>query len=531
MRSFEGCSSALGTDPRQARIGGKEMKGGTAFLIAVILFALAQPNELRAQHPRYRLVDLGTLGGPHSYGEINGDGIPLLNNSGIVGSFADTTAADPNAPNCAVPDCFLAHAFRWKNGVMTDIGALPGVNFSAAGSTNARGWMAGQSSSSTIDPNFAVQEGRAVLWKNDGIVDLGDLPGGTESLSVYVNDSGQVVGFSDNGVPDANSLFFFPTGTQIRTFVWENGTMRDIGTLGGASAVPGVNCSGQPRNVVVGASFVNNDPNSATGVPTVDPFLWKDGVMTDLGSLGGTIGFGHCPNHRGQIIGNSNLSGDVNFHAFLWENGAMSDLGTLGGRNSEAIWINDAGMIVGSADLAAADIHDAVIWKNGKMQDLGTVDGDACSRGRGLNGRGQVVGGSSDCRNFLHAFVWEEGGPMLDLNKLIAPGSGWQVTNAFNINDRGEILAKAAPLGFTPNDDADLGHLVLLVPCEEDETDCAASGQATTGIAPQRSKQVLPRAAGTDSTPHPRTAKENVAVWHARFAKQYHAAGIGTGKR
>ena len=58
---------------------------------------------------------------------------------------------------------------------------------------------------------------------------------------------------------------------------------------------------------------------------------------------------------------------------------------------------------------------------------------------------------------------------MLDLNTLIAPGSGFQLTNAFNINDRGEILAKAAPLGFTPNDDADLGHLVLLVPCEADD--------------------------------------------------------------
>jgi hypothetical protein len=63
------------------------------------------------------------------------------------------------------------------------------------------------------------------------------------------------------------------------------------------------------------------------------------------------------------------------------------------------------------------------------------------------------------CHNALHAFVWEEGGPALDLHTLIPPGSGMQLTNAFNINDRGEILAKAAPLGFTPNDDQDLGAL------------------------------------------------------------------------
>ena len=492
------------------------------------LTVLALPNELEAQQPRYKLVDLGTLGGPHSYGEINGLGIPLLNNSGVVGSFADTASPDPNTPNCAVPDCFLAHAFRWKDGQITDLGALPGVNFSAAGSTNARGWMAGQSSSSTIDPNLGVQEGRAVLWKNGGIVDLGTLPGGTESLSVYVTDAGQVIGFSDNGVPDANSFFFFPTGTQIHTFVWENGVMRDVGTLGGASAVPGVNCSGQQRNVLVGTSFLNNSPNADTGVPTVEPFLWKDGVMTDLGSLGGTIGFPQCSNYRGQVIGSSNLSGDVNFHAFLWENGTMNDLGTLGGPNSEAIWINDAGLIVGSADLPGENLHDAVVWKDGKITDLGTLHGEACSRGRGLNARGQVVGGSSDCRNFLHAFIWEEGRTMLDLNELIAPGSGWQLTSAFDINDRGEILAKAAPVGFTPNDDADLGHLVLLVPCEDaSESACGADSPGGAGNSAQNTSRSVSHGTGTDFAPQPRTPKENVAGWHARFARQYHLPSPG----
>jgi probable HAF family extracellular repeat protein len=300
--------------------------------------------------------------------------------------------------------------------------------------------------------------------------------------------------------------------------------MRDIGTLGGASAVPGVNCSGQQRNVLVGASFLSNVPNTSTGVPTVEPFLWKDGVMTDLGSLGGTIGFAQCPNYRGQIIGNSDLSGDVNFHAFLWENGTMNDLGTLGGPDSEAIWINNAGLIVGSADLPGENLHDAAVWKDGKIIDLGTLYGEACSRGRGLNAREQVVGGSSDCRNFLHAFIWEEGGPMQDLNTLIAPGSGWQLTNAFNINDRGEILAKAAPVGFTPNDDEDLGHLVLLVPCDDASgSSCGADSPGSSGTAsPQSTTQTVSSAKSTDFAPRARTAKENVAVWHAKFAKQYH---------
>lgn len=106
-------------------------------------------------------------------------------------------------------------------------------------------------------------------------------------------------------------------------------------------------------------------------------------------------------------------------HAFFWSDEVMTDLGTLGGDNPEAIWLNEVGTVVGSADLPGSQIHHAVFWKNGEIHDLGTVSGDACSRGRGLNARGQVIGGSSDCHNFLHAFVWQEGGPTLDLNTLI----------------------------------------------------------------------------------------------------------------
>jgi len=499
------------------------------FILAIVsVVGLTVPARVMAQqHTRYQLVDLGTLGGPHSYGSVNGDGFSLLNNSGVVAASADLAASDPNAAFfCFELDCFFAHAFRWKDGVMTDIGALPGKNNSAGGSINARGWVTGQSQIGIIDPSLDIPEFRAALWRQHDVIDLGVLPGGTESLGIHVNDSGQVIGFSDNGVPDPFSFPFFFTGTQIHTFVWENGAMSDIGTLGGPDAVPGASCSGQPHDVVVGSSFLNNNPNDLTGFPTFHPFRWQNGTMNDLGSLGGTIAFGQCTNHRGQIIGQSNLSGDILTHAFLWENGVMNDLGTLGGDNSEAIWINDAGMIVGSADLPAADIHDAVVWKDGKIQDLGTLDGDACSRGRGLNARGQVVGGSSDCRNFLHAFVWEEGGPMLDLNTLIAPGSGWQLTNAFNINDRGEILAKAAPLGFTPDDDADLGHLVLLVPCEgNDDAVCAANGEVASPARPQNSAPSLNRAAAT-STRRSRTVQDNVAAWRARFAKLYHVPGL-----
>ena len=299
-----------------------------AVLAVQLPMRLAAEDEKERKQPRYKLIDLGTFGGPHSYGSVNGDGISLINNSGVVASFADTALPDPNTPLCFVPDCFLAHAFRWRNGVKTDLGALKRMNSSAAGSINNRDWITGQSENGKIDPLLGFPEVRAVLWKHHHIINLGTL-GGEESLGVYVNDHGQVVGISDNAVPDPFSMFGI--GVQIRTFVWDDGVIQDIGTLGGPDSVPGASCNNQREGLIVGASYTSFTPNEATGIPTQDPFLWKNGKMIDLGNLGGTLSFAQCANNRGEVIGMSNLAGDVVGHAFLWRHGVIKDLGTLGG--------------------------------------------------------------------------------------------------------------------------------------------------------------------------------------------------------
>lgn len=490
------------------------------FALTALALAQEQTAAVPGRHhiPRYRLVDLGTLGGPISYGGLNGDGFRLLNDSGGVASHADLAVPDPNASfGCYDADCFQAHASLWKHGVIKDLGALPENNNSAAGSINSRGWATGQSQSSAIDPVFGFPEFRGVLWKNGQIIDLGTLGFGTESLGIFVNDAGQVIGFSTiNTEPDPVGFLGFPT----HTFIWQAGQKLDIGTLGGNDTYPGASCSHPPEGTVWGQSTTSTMTNPDTDLPTFDPILWDHGKMTDLGTLGGTFGFAQCVNERHEVIGQSSLSGaacftgDPGCHAFFWRGGKMTDLGTLGGSDSEAIWFNDQGVIAGSADLPTPGIHDAVRWREGQILDLGTIGSDACSRGRAINAKGQIVGGSSDCHNFLHAFVWEEGGPMLDLNTLIPPGSGLQLTNAVNINDRGEILAKSVPPGVTPIDDEDFGHIVLLVPCDDGGGDCC--NVLTTGTDLGLAPQPRQSSAGTDA----------LVTWRKGFdAQRRHSVG------
>lgn len=83
------------------------------FVVLAIPVGLAKDNIRHStKHHRYTFIDLGTLGGPHSHGSVNGDGFQLLNNSGVVASYADLAIPDPNAAfGCYVlPECTQAHA-------------------------------------------------------------------------------------------------------------------------------------------------------------------------------------------------------------------------------------------------------------------------------------------------------------------------------------------------------------------------------------------------------------------------------------
>lgn len=444
-----------------------------ALVVTAAPIWLCAQNEAAGNHhrpPHYKLIDVGTFGGPTARGSGDFIGARILNDAGIAAGDADTSTPDPT---CSNVDCFISHAFRWQDGKLNDLGALPGANGSIASEINARGQIVGASSTGDIDPLTGLPESRAVLWTDGKILNLGALGGGT-SAATGIDNRGLVVGFSANTIPDPISLFGF--GTQTRTFVWENGVMCDIGTLGGPDAAP---FAGPKHGQVIGYSYTTSTPNADNGpfcapdVPTQDPFLWEKGRMVDLGTLGGTCGFAKFINSRGQITGQSALAGNRVSHPFLWDRGVLTDLGTLGGDNGDVSWMNDAGQIVGEADLPGSQTHDAFLWERGKMTDLGNLG--QTSFAFAINNRGQVVGHSLTNDGTFHAFLWEKGGPMVDLNVFV-PSEGSSLallTDAFNVNDRGEIIGIGFPPGVPPGEVG--SHVFLLIPCGDESENCRAA--------------------------------------------------------
>jgi probable HAF family extracellular repeat protein len=289
---------------------------------------------------------------------------------------------------------------------ITDLGSLGGDDSRAEGINN-HGQIVGMSTTTTHGQR------RAFLWKDGVMTNLGSLgghwgnPDEINSYAYEINNLGQIVGFCRYELDPLNPYW--------RSFLWENGEMTDLRYGGRVDAAYGINDQGQ----IVGMFYYGG---------RFRPFLWQDGEFTDLGALGweGSEGSAYAINHLGQIVGQSGG------RAFLWEDGVMTDLGTLGGNSRVAYAINNQGQIVGGSTTADGWNH-AFLWQDGVMTDLGTPGG-AYSVARGINDRGQIVGESSTADGSWRAFLWQDG-VMTNLGTL-----GGNSSAAYAINDHGQIV-------------------------------------------------------------------------------------------
>jgi probable HAF family extracellular repeat protein len=250
------------------------------------------------------------------------------------------------------------------------------------------------------------------------VIDLGDLgiEAGAYSTSYGINNSGQVVGASS---------YLKGTGGNPHPFLYSNGIMSE---LGGLSVFGGyaqsINSSGQ----VTGLSYTNNVLHHA--------FLYSNGVMQDLGTLGGDRSVGNAINTIGQIVGGSSTS-TGQLHAFMYSNGVMQDLGTLGGTSSTATAINSLGQIVGRSFLPGNSVAHAFVYSNGVMQDLSSIPG-SWNTAMGINDSGQIIGYNGTSGGDSRAFLYSNG-ITVDLGILGDVGTSL----ACGINNLGQIVGQS----------------------------------------------------------------------------------------
>jgi probable HAF family extracellular repeat protein len=214
------------------------------------------------------------------------------------------------------------------------------------------------------------------------VYSLGAPLGGTASGAAAIDDLGLIAGDS-NLTGDATK----------HAFLWAYGANLDLGTLGGPNSAvlwPGLNNQGE----AVGISDTSMmDPNGET---------WSCGAFLPASHAGYTC------------VG------------FMWKNGTMTPLPTLGGNNGFATGVNDSGHAVGWAETAT---HDSTCTGKQVLQFLGVVWGadgkvleqlkpfakDPDSAATGINDKGQVIGISGKCGtavgdlSAIHAVLWENG--------------------------------------------------------------------------------------------------------------------------
>ncbi len=334
---------------------------------------------------------------------------------------------------------------------MTDLGTnRPKDNFSMAMGLNNQGWaenMDGFVNPPENNMGTSVSRGRAVISIYGFNIDLGTLgkPDGNSWINWGgINDRGEAVGMSETAELDPNGEDVCGFGTHLTCvpFLWRDGHMSALPTVGGnngqASAI-------NNRGEAVGfAETANIDP-TCPPFPTISPVLWEKGQAHALPLVGSDPdGFANGINDQGTAVGYSG-SCTTAIHAVAWKNNTALVLQDTGhGRSNYAFAINNRGQAVGKVRSVDGSTFVAALWQpDGALTILGVLPGDVAAFATGINNRGQVVGNNVDSgNNWSHGFIWQNG-VMTDLNTLIPADSNLFIISASNINERGQISGMA----------------------------------------------------------------------------------------
>jgi probable HAF family extracellular repeat protein len=283
------------------------------------------------------------------------------------------------------------------------------------------------------------------------VEDLGTL-GGSRSYASAINDSGQVVGYS-NLAGDQNN----------RAFLYKDGKMTDLGTLGGTSSeAKGINISGQ----VVGWSDNSSGErraflyDSANGMKDLN-----DSIPADSGwSIYEAAGI----NTDGQIAASSwgNTQPDPNIVCDYWYwsgpgagaalvlsptttgNYEVQDLGHLGGYYSRATSINNSGKVVGFSYADPCGGEQPFFYDESADPQM---QGLSMHEASGLNNSGKVVGYTwhfdeydMDCTNYdcHRAVIYDSATKQKQVLGTLGTGATYGTigSEAYGINDSGKVV-------------------------------------------------------------------------------------------
>ena len=326
-----------------------------------------------------------------------------------------------------------------------DLGALGGTGGSVATAINDRGDVVGYSDWTPAPGRgpFTCPRRHAFLWRDGRMRDLGTLGGRSEALAL--NERGQIVGWSSSAIRTAR-----------RAVIWENGAIRPLGEPDTTRPIGGIVATGINEQGEISGYWWFADRKAQAGEACVGPgagraFLWRRGFFDGLPQRHpGRRAVAHGINDSGLLVG-----ADV---VPLW----WSDAGNHGGWGTMRggfYGVNRQGVAVGEAYAPASGrtasgdpIAHAVRWENGKPRDLGTLGGTTSSA-NAVNDRGRVVGVSSLKHDAgQHAFLWENG-RMRDLGTL--PGDTTSAATGIDSRDR--------VVGWS-RDDRGNSHAVLWTP-------------------------------------------------------------------
>src|SRR6266536_811896 len=322
-----------------------------------------------------------------------------------------------------------------------------------------------------VAPALAQEQAQT---KAKGQYQVSSLPtlGGTSSAGNSINDQSWVAGYSRL------------TGNQSRhATLWRNGSLTDLGTLGGPNSSVTWNVK-NTQGIIVGISqTADPEPlgeawSSAafySGPYTVGfinlGFVWENNQMRGLPNFpGGDNGFTTGANNLGQAVGWA--ENDVHdptcvspqvlqFRPAVWDLGppdVIHDLPLMPGDTSGAATaINDNDQIVGISCICdqAVGRHTAkhaVLWENGGVTELGNLGAQWWNTPTAINQRGDIVGFAGDPAfvdgDILHAFVWTRENGIRPLKPLKGRTPKHVDSEAYGINELGQIVGTSCDADF-----------------------------------------------------------------------------------